>query len=93
MESEAHTTDKHFFDLFMVIIGILIGVTFGLFILANYIAGQTQEVYVLQDKPFQEENRWGEALYQHCMRAYMIIKELQTRKEEVRERLARDLRH
>jgi len=55
MESEPHTTDKHFFDLFMVVMGVLIGVTFGIFILANYIAGQTQEVYVLQDEPFQDQ--------------------------------------
>ena len=55
MESEPHATDKHFFDLFMVVIGVLIGVTFGLFILSNYIAGRTQEVYVLQDPPFQEQ--------------------------------------
>lgn len=55
MESKPHATDKHFFDLFMVVIGVLIGVTFGLFILANYIAGKTQEVYVLQDPPFQEQ--------------------------------------
>jgi len=55
MESEVHATDKHFFDLFMVVMGTLIGVTFGLFLLSNYIAGQTQEVYVLQDKPYQEQ--------------------------------------
>ncbi|MBT8445084.1 MAG: cytochrome c5 family protein [Gammaproteobacteria bacterium] len=55
MESQPHATDKHFFDLFMVVIGVLIGVTFGLFILANYIAGKTQEVYVLQDPPYQEQ--------------------------------------
>jgi len=55
MESEPHATDKHFFDLFMVVIGGLIGVTFGLFILSNYIAGKTQEVYVLQDPPYQEQ--------------------------------------
>lgn len=55
MESEPHATDKHFFDLFMVVIGGLIGVTFGLFILANYIAGKTQVVYVLQDEPYQEQ--------------------------------------
>lgn len=55
MESEPHATDKHFFDLFMVVLGILIGVTFGVFLLANYIAGKTQEVYVLQDKPYQEQ--------------------------------------
>lgn len=47
--------DKHFFDLFMIVIGGLVGVTFGLFLLANYIAGSTQEVYVLQDVGYQEE--------------------------------------
>lgn len=55
MESQPHATDKHFFDLFMVVIGGLIGVTFGLFILSNYIAGKTQEVYVLQDEPYQDQ--------------------------------------
>jgi len=55
MESEAHATDKHFFDLFMIVIGFLIAVTFGLFLLSNYIAGKTQVVYVLQDAPFQEQ--------------------------------------
>ncbi|MDH3977066.1 MAG: c-type cytochrome [Gammaproteobacteria bacterium] len=47
--------DKHFFDLFMLIIGFLVFVTFGLFLLANYIAGNTQEVYVLQDPVYLEE--------------------------------------
>jgi len=46
--------DKHFFDLFMIVIASLVGVTFGLFLLANYIAGKTQEVYVLQDDRYQE---------------------------------------
>jgi len=46
--------DKHFFDLFMLVIGSLVGVTFGLFLLANYIASNTQEVYVLQDQIYQE---------------------------------------
>jgi len=46
--------DKHFFDLFMIVIGSLIGVSFGLFLLANYIAGKTQVVYTLQDASFQE---------------------------------------
>ena len=55
MESESHASDKHFFDLFMIVIGGLIAVTFGLFLLSNYIAGQTQVVYVLQDAPFQEQ--------------------------------------
>jgi cytochrome c5 len=48
-------SDKNFFDLFMLVIGILIGVTFGLFLLSNYIAGKTQEVYILQDEPYQEQ--------------------------------------
>lgn len=47
--------DKHFFDLFMIVIGSLVGVTFGLFLLSNYIAANTQEVYVLQDKSYQEQ--------------------------------------
>jgi cytochrome c5 len=47
--------DKQFFDLFMLVIGILIGVTFGLFLLSNYIAGKTQEVYILQDGPYQDQ--------------------------------------
>ncbi len=55
MESEAHTTDKQFFDQFMVVMGVLVGVTFAIFIVANYIAGQTQEVYILQDKVYQEQ--------------------------------------
>ena len=42
--------------------------------------------------PYQDESRSGQALYQHCMRAYMIVKELQNRKEEVKERLTRDLK-
>ena len=46
--------DKHFFDLFMLVIGALVGVTFGLFLLANYIAANTQEVYVLQDQSYQD---------------------------------------
>ena len=46
--------DKHFFDLFMLVIGGLVAVSFGLFLLANYIADNTQEVYVLQDPGYQE---------------------------------------
>ena len=34
--------DKHFFDLFMLIIGILVGVSFGIFLLARFVAGTTQ---------------------------------------------------
>lgn len=39
----------------MLVIGILIGVTFALFLLSNYIAGKTQEVYILQDGPYQAQ--------------------------------------
>lgn len=39
----------------MVVIGILITLTFGLFLLSNYIAGKTQEVYILQDEPYQAQ--------------------------------------
>jgi cytochrome c5 len=46
--------DKHFFDLFMIVIGGLVAVSFALFLLSNYIAGNTQEVYVLQDNRYQE---------------------------------------
>lgn len=55
MESEPHASDKHFFDLFMVILGLLIGVTFGLFLLANFVSGETQQVYVLQDPSFRAQ--------------------------------------
>jgi len=47
--------DKQFFDLFMLIIGILIGVTFALFLTARYIAGKTQDVYILQDESYQAQ--------------------------------------
>jgi len=47
--------DKHFFDLFMVIIGSLVGISFGIFLLARFVAGTTQEVYVLLDAPYQEQ--------------------------------------
>jgi len=47
--------DKHFFDLFMIVMGTLIAVTFGLFLLANYIAGNTQAVYEIEDPGYQKE--------------------------------------
>jgi cytochrome c5 len=47
--------DKHFFDLFMIIIGVLVAVSFGIFLLARFVAGATQEVYVLLDAPYQEQ--------------------------------------
>jgi cytochrome c5 len=49
------STDKHFFDLFMLIVGVLIGVSFGIFLLARIVASETQEVYSLADAPYQEQ--------------------------------------
>jgi len=46
--------DKHFFDLFMIVMGSIVAVTFGLFLLANYIASHTQEVYILEETDYQK---------------------------------------
>lgn len=51
----SNKTDKQFFNLFMLITGALIGVTFGLFLLSNFIAGKTQEVYILEDSLNQDQ--------------------------------------
>jgi cytochrome c5 len=45
--------DQQFFDNFMLVVGILIGVTVGLFILARLISVETQEEYVRQDPEVQ----------------------------------------
>jgi len=47
--------DQRFFDLFIIVIGILVAITFALFLLARYVAGQTQEAYVLIDEAYQEQ--------------------------------------
>ncbi len=47
--------DQRFFDLFIIVIGILVAITFALFLLARYVASQTQEAYVLIDKTYQEQ--------------------------------------
>ncbi len=41
--------DKHFFDTFMLVLGILVAVAFGLYILARVVAADTQEAHVLTD--------------------------------------------
>lgn len=41
--------DKHFFDTFMLVLGILIVVAFGLYFGAKAISARTQEVQVLED--------------------------------------------
>lgn len=45
--SAAH--DKKFFDTFMLVLGILIGIAVVLYVLARIIAANTQEQHVLQD--------------------------------------------
>lgn len=47
--------DQQFFDSFMLVVGILIGVTVGLFFLVRAIAFDTQGQYVLEDPTVQEE--------------------------------------
>jgi cytochrome c5 len=41
--------DKHFFDTFMLVLGILVAVAFALYILARIVAANTQEAHVLID--------------------------------------------
>src|SRR5688572_14321319 len=45
--SEAH--DKKFFDTFMLVLGILIGITGLLYVLARVVSANTQEKHVLID--------------------------------------------
>lgn len=41
--------DKKFFDTFMLVLGILIAITGGLYVLARTVSAHTQEVHVLAD--------------------------------------------
>lgn len=41
--------DKHFFDTFMLVIGVLVLIAFGLYFGASAISSRTQEVQVLED--------------------------------------------
>ena len=47
--------DKQFFDSFMLVVGILIGVVVGLFFLARIVAIDTQGRFVLEDPQVQAE--------------------------------------
>jgi cytochrome c5 len=47
--------DRKFFDTFMLVLGILLGVTIGLIILARFIAGQTSGAHKLTDPVYQQE--------------------------------------
>lgn len=46
--------DKHFFDTFMLVLGILVAVAFGLYILSRIVAAGTQEAQVLEDPTLQQ---------------------------------------
>lgn len=45
--------DKHFFDTFMLVLGILVIIAFGLYFGASAISSRTQEVQVLEDPLLQ----------------------------------------
>jgi cytochrome c5 len=47
--------DRKFFDTFMLVLGILLGVTVVLIILARFIAGQTSDVHRQADPVYQQE--------------------------------------
>ena len=47
--------DRKFFDTFMLVLGILLGITIGLIILARFIAGQTSVAHRLTDPVYQQE--------------------------------------
>lgn len=46
--------DKHFFDTFMLVLGSLVAVSFGLYILSRIVAADTQEQHVLADPTLQQ---------------------------------------
>ena len=47
--------DRKFFDTFMLVLGILLGVTIGLIILARVIAGNTSLLHKKEDPVYQQE--------------------------------------
>lgn len=51
MSAEHH--DKKFFDTFMLVLGILIGIAVLLYVLARIVSSQTQEKHVLTDPAYQ----------------------------------------
>jgi cytochrome c5 len=58
MSQPSHDTsshDKHFFDTFMLVLGILVGVAIILIFLSRAIAAQTQNQYVLEDPKLRQE--------------------------------------
>jgi cytochrome c5 len=49
------STDRNFLNLFMMIISVLVVISFGIFLLAQYLAVKTQGVYAIMDAPLQEQ--------------------------------------
>jgi cytochrome c5 len=47
--------DRKFFDIFMIVLGALVGVAVGVYGLAQVIAGRTQAQFVLEDAAYQEQ--------------------------------------
>ncbi len=49
--------DTHFFNVFSLVIGLLVAVAVGLFALARIVASHTQDQYVLSEAGLQQERR------------------------------------
>jgi len=47
--------NRNYFDLFMFVIGALIGAGFLIFLASKYITGESQNTYVLEDPVYQQE--------------------------------------
>lgn len=47
--------DRKFFDMFMLVIGVLVGVAIGIYALARTVQANTQEQYVLEDRLVQAQ--------------------------------------
>lgn len=45
--------DQHFFDTFMLVLGIIVGISVGLFFLARFMGDATQGVYIQEDARVQ----------------------------------------
>jgi cytochrome c5 len=46
--------DRHFFDTFMLVLGVLIAVAIALWVLSRVVAGRTQDVHVRNDPAMQQ---------------------------------------
>jgi len=47
--------DRKFFDTFMLVLGALVAIAVGIYILAQWISGRTQDLYVKQDPAVQAQ--------------------------------------